>query len=74
MPIFVGDEFVGTAGGCGLLLQDGEVDTFAVNKIVELAEDRVTELSEGIPAITAETGEAICRFFTEKIEDLVAPK
>jgi len=74
VPIFVGDEFVGAAGGCGLLLQDGEVDAFAVNKIVELAEDRVADLSDGIPVITNETAEALCRFFTEKIEDLVAPK
>ena len=74
VPIFVGDEFVGAAGGCGLLLQDGEVDAFAVNKIVELAEDRVADLSGGIPVITNETAEALCRFFTEKIEDLVAPK
>ena len=74
VPIFVGDEFVGTAGGCGLLLQDGEVDAFAVNKIVEMEEDRVAELSEGIPAITDETAEAICRFFTEKIEGLVESK
>jgi len=71
VPIFVGDEFVGAAGGCGLLLQDGEVDAFAVNKIVEMAEDRVADLSGGIPAITNETAEAICRFFTEKIKDLV---
>jgi len=74
VPIFVGDELVGTAGGCGLLLQDGEVDAFAVNKIVELDEDRVADLSDGIPAITAETAETICSFFTEKIKDLVESK
>jgi len=73
VPIFAGDEFVGAAGGCGLLLEDGEVDAFAVNKIVELDEARIADLSGGIPAITHETAEAICRFFTEKIEDLVAP-
>ena len=71
VPIFVGDEFVGAAGGCGLLLDDGEVDSFAVNKIVEIEEDRVAALSAGIPAITSETAEAICHFFTDKIDDLV---
>ena len=71
VPIFAGDEFIGAAGGCGLLLDDGEVDAFAVNKIVEMEEDRVTALSAGIPAITSETAEEIGRFFTQKIAALV---
>lgn len=71
VPIFVGDEFLGAAGGCGLLLDDGEVDAFAVYKIVEIEEEKVAELSEGIPAITTETAEAICRFFTEEINALI---
>jgi len=71
IPIFVGDEFVGAAGGCGMLLDDGEVDAFAINKIVEMAEDKVTEFSEGVPVITTETAQAVCRYFTEKIKDLV---
>jgi len=71
VPIFVEDEFIGAAGGCGLLLDDGEVDAFAVNKIVEIEEDKVAALSEGIPVITTETAEDISRFFTEKIAELV---
>jgi len=74
VPIFSGDEFIGAAGGCGLLLDDGEVDSFAVNKIVEIDEDKVAELSEGIPAITMETAEEISRFFTEKVNDLIEKK
>jgi len=74
VPIFAGDDFIGAAGGCGLLLDDGEVDSFAVNKIVEMEEDRVAALSAGIPAITSETAEEIGRFFAEKIDTLLKRK
>ena len=71
VPIFAGDKFVGAAGGCGILMEGGEVDSFAVNKIVELEEDKVLELSEGVPVITRETAEAMCDFFTAQISSLV---
>ena len=74
VPIFVGDEFIGAAGGCGLLLDDGEVDSFAVNKIVEMEENNVVELSTDVPVITRETAEAISKFFIGKISDLVELK
>jgi ligand-binding sensor protein len=31
VPVFVNDEFLGSIGACGLLLEDSEVDTFIVN-------------------------------------------
>ena len=38
VPIFVHDEFVGAIGACGFLLDDGEVDSFLVNKMTEIGE------------------------------------
>ena len=32
VPIFVYNEFLGVAGGCGLMLSDGEVDSYLINK------------------------------------------
>ena len=71
VPIFAGDTFVGVAGGCGILIEDGEVDSFAVNKIVGMEEGTVVELSEGVPVITPQTAEAIGNFFTAQINHLV---
>lgn len=52
VPIFVGDEFLGTAGGCGLLLEGGEVETFLVNKTTGLDEDEIAELCKDLDPIT----------------------
>lgn len=71
VPIFFNDEFLGTAGGCGLVLEDGEVDSFAINKITDIDEDKIEKLSEKIPSITDETAETVGNFFIDKIHELV---
>lgn len=71
VPIFVGAEFVGTAGGCGVLLDGGEVDAFAVHKIAGMDEEQVTAVSEGVPVFNKEKVKAINRFFIESISALV---
>ena len=52
VPIFNADQFLGVAGGCGLLLDDGEVDAFMLDKTLGMDEKQVTELSQGIGRIT----------------------
>jgi ligand-binding sensor protein len=71
VPIFVGDEFVGAAGGCGLLMADGEVDDFMINKTTDLPEARIAELVEGIATISAAEVEALTDFIARKIRHLV---
>lgn len=52
VPIFVKDEFVGTAGGCGRLQEGGEVDTFMINKTTGIDEKELKDLSDDISTIT----------------------
>jgi ligand-binding sensor protein len=54
VPIFINDEFLGVAGGCGYVLGDGEVDTFMVNKTIGLAEEKLKNLSDDVPVMTPE--------------------
>jgi ligand-binding sensor protein len=42
VPIFCKDRFVGAVGACGVCLDDGEVDTFLVNKMTDIEEDAWT--------------------------------
>lgn len=72
VPIFVEDTFVGAVSGCGLLLDDGEVDTFLVNKITDIEEDRLEELSDGMGAVTMAEAQALSLFIQERIEVIVA--
>ena len=72
VPIFVGDEFVGAAGGCGLLkAEDGEVDDFMIHKTTEMSEARVAELAEGIATITASQVKALADFIAEEVQRAV---
>jgi ligand-binding sensor protein len=72
VPIFVNNDFVGAVGACGFILEDGEVDSFLVNKMTDIEEDKVNRLSEGIPAITAEKAELLSNTISEKINQIVA--
>ena len=52
VPIFVGDEFLGVAGGCGLILNGSEVESFLVNKMTDIGEDEIEHLSHDIKKMT----------------------
>ena len=71
VPIYVENEFVGAVSGCGLLLDDGEADTFLVNKITGMQEDRVEELAAGTGAISTDEAEALCRLIQDRVAAVV---
>jgi ligand-binding sensor protein len=67
VPIIYNDEFIGVAGGCGLLAEDGDADTFAVNKIAGIDETTVEELTRELPLITHEEMDAATTFLQEQV-------
>ena len=71
VPIIVEGTFLGAAGGCGLLLDDGEVDTFLVNKIVGIEEARAESLAQGIPSLTMQKAEELCGLIQARIDRIV---
>jgi ligand-binding sensor protein len=73
VPIFINDEFAGAVGACGHILDEGEVDTFLINKITEIEEETIEDLSKDIPYITAEKANDLTRFIEEKLEFMLRP-
>jgi ligand-binding sensor protein len=71
VPIFCGDEFVGAAGGCGLLMEDGEVDDFMINKTTDLPESKILELAGSVATITRVQAEELAAFIAGEIERIV---
>ena len=71
VPIFVNAEFVGALGACGFLLDDGEVDSYLVNKMTDIDEEKVIRLSAGIPSITAKKAHALSQYIEEQISAIV---
>jgi ligand-binding sensor protein len=72
VPIFSNDEYVGAVGACGFLLDDGEVDSFLVNKMTDISEEKVERLAEGINSITTEKAEILAQYITDQISKIVA--
>ncbi len=71
VPIFVKEEFVGAVGACGLLLDDGEVDSFMLDKTIDMDEERVETLSADIKAVTTEEMESLGQYIADQISKIV---
>lgn len=71
-PIFVEDTFLGAVGGCGKVLDDGEVDTFLVNKITDIDEDRIETLSADVTAISMENARQLADFIEKRVAEIVS--
>ena len=72
VPVSVNATFLGAAGGCGLLLEGNQVDTFLISKIVGLEDEKVESLSEGIPSLSMQKAEQLCTFIQERIAQIVS--
>lgn len=71
VPIFDGDEFAGAFGACGFLLDDGEVDTFLINKITDIEEEKIESLAEGIRGITTKEAEQLAKDVQQRVRQIV---
>jgi len=72
VPIFLDDEYVGAFGACGFLLDEGEVDSFLVNKMTDISDDIVEKLAAGIPVTTTKKAETLSQYIIDKIVRIVA--
>jgi len=71
VPIFVGDDFIGAAGGCGLLMEDGEVDDFMINKTTDLPEEKIAALAGSVATITPQEAEILAAYIAGEIDRVV---
>jgi predicted Fe-Mo cluster-binding NifX family protein len=71
VPIFVNKEFMGTAGGCGLLPEGGKVETFLLAKTLGLSEARISGLCQGLGTITQKKTQEIKNFIETWVADRV---
>ena len=71
VPIFVNDEFLGVAGGCGYIMGNGEVDTFMVNKTIGIADEKLKNLLDDIPVMTPEQAQAHTGFIQDEVDQIL---
>ncbi len=68
VPIFVGEEFLGVAGGCGLRFKNSRVDSFLIHKMTGIDIERIENLSRDIRVIADASVESVIKYIQEKID------
>ena len=71
VPIFVEDEFIGAVGACGLILDDGEIDSFMLNKTIGIQEKEVESLSRDIGHISTSEAEDLAEYISSKLKEIM---
>ena len=71
VPILLDGEFLGAAGACGALLEDGEVDTFLIEKIAGIEEQRAEPLIPEIKRISGSDAQAVVDFIQARINEIL---
>ena len=71
VPIFVENEFLGVAGGCGLLRNQEQVDIYLVHRTTGLAEEVVEDLSQNIETIPNDRLESAISYLERKVAEII---
>jgi len=71
VPIFMGNEFLGVAGGCGLLWNKGEVDAYLVHRITDLDQTVVESLAQDIETIPDDRLESVIGYLEKKVTAII---
>jgi len=72
VPIFLKDEFVGAVGACGMKFEDSDIDAFLVNKMTEIAAEKVESLAAGVPSIDREKAEELARYIRKRVDEILS--
>ena len=71
IPIFVDEEFLGTAGGCGILMEGRKLDEFYISKLLHIEEEEVKKLAENVKTTSTNELETAIEFVQNKIKELI---
>ncbi len=71
IPIFLDDEFLGVAGGCGLILDNSEIESFLINKITDIDETEIEHLSNDIDEMTTNKVKALTEYIQWRLDKVV---
>jgi ligand-binding sensor protein len=74
VPIIYKDEFLGTAGGCGILEKDGEIEAFYIAKALNLKETEVEEHVSKIKTSSTKQLEAAIKYIKTHLEEMLENK
>lgn len=71
VPIFYKGEFLGTTGGCGRLVEGGEINSFYIAKLLNMNEGEVEGLLVKVEKIAEGNLESAIKYVQEQIEKIL---
>jgi ligand-binding sensor protein len=72
VPIIVENECIGAFSGCGLLMEEGEVETFLVHKLTNMDEAEIEELVSQIKTISEIRVREVAVEMEDRIKEIVS--
>lgn len=72
VPVFIDGELIGMVGGCGGFVDDNEPETYLLEKMAGLDEERVEELCQGMPRKTAAEVQAMSDYIEGRVAEIVS--
>ncbi|MBU1612468.1 MAG: PocR ligand-binding domain-containing protein [Proteobacteria bacterium] len=71
VPIIVQGKVLGNVGGCGVIVDDGEVDDFMVARSLGVDEEELVGYLAGIPKMTMAQAEEALAWLEQRVEELL---
>lgn len=71
VPIFIDDEFLGVAGGCGLMRNQEKVDTYLIHRTTNIDADAVESLSEDIDSISDDRLASVIAYVEKLVAEII---
>jgi ligand-binding sensor protein len=72
VPIYWEGNFLGVAGGCGRTMTGTSIESFLINKITEIDEEKINELLQGACTMESVEVDKAIDFITQELEKLVS--
>ncbi|MEF2146566.1 MAG: PocR ligand-binding domain-containing protein [Desulfovibrionaceae bacterium] len=72
VPVIKDGEYLGCVGGCGLLFEDSEVETFLVSKSLEIEESEAERLAADVTSISHDRADEIVLYLKDRLAQLGA--
>ncbi|MCD6320321.1 MAG: PocR ligand-binding domain-containing protein [Candidatus Desulfofervidaceae bacterium] len=71
VPIFYQNEFLGTAGGCGFLLEGNEIDVFYAAKLLGKTEGEIEKLLPTVKKFSKEEIKEAIEYVKKRLEEII---
>ena len=71
VPMFQDGQFIGSVGCCGLMFEDGEIESFLICKTMDIDKDQIEALAEGVTVISERIAQNLIKLIEKKISEII---